>query len=147
MQVLVDADACPKNVLKIIRQLQAEYRFRLITVASFNHLFDNPDHITVGNESQATDIEIINRIQAGDLLVTHDYGLAALALGKKALVIGINGRIYSDATIDFLLEERNLKSRLRRSGLKTKGPAARTETDDRRFRDNFLKLLSGTNEF
>lgn len=141
MKVLIDADACPKNILQIIQQLQPRYGYELITISSFNHRINSDNHITVGNESQATDIAIINRISPGDVLVTQDFGLAAMAMGKQAAVIGTNGRIYSEDTIDFLLEERNLKSRLRRGGLRTKGPAARSKEDDERFRDNFLLLL------
>ena len=142
MDVLIDADACPRNVLQIVQRLQSKYEYGLVTVSSFNHVIGATNHITVGNESQAADIALINRVRSGDILVTQDYGLAAMALGKKAAAISPHGRIYSEETIDFLLEERNLKSRLRRGGVKTKGPTARSAEDDRRFEKNFEKLLS-----
>jgi len=141
MKVLIDADACPRNVIRIIRRLRGKFDFELLTIASVNHQFDQCGHITVDAASQATDIALLNRIAAGDLLVTQDYGLAAAALGKKAAVIGPDGRIFEDTTISFLLEERNLKSRLRRGGRRLKGPAPRTGADDQRFEENFSSLL------
>jgi uncharacterized protein YaiI (UPF0178 family) len=87
----------------------------------------------VGNAPQETDIKIINMTHEGDVVVTQDWGLAAMVLGKGAICLSPTGREFRSERIEFLLEEREVKSKFRRSGGKTKGPKKRTVEDDRRF--------------
>ena len=88
------------------------------------------------------DIALINLCQRGDIVVTQDYGVAALALGKGAKAIHQSGRWYTDENIDGLLMERHMaKVARRKSKNHLKGPAKRTEEDDRRFEENFRRLL------
>ena len=141
MKVIVDADACPRAVLKIIKRLRSEYAYRLITVASFNHNITGPEHIVVGDECQAADMAIINRTVEDDIVVTADWGLASLALGKSAKAISPSGVIYTNKKIDLMLEERHLKEKIRQSGGRTKGPSARKEKEDEKFLESFKKLL------
>lgn len=141
VRVIVDADACPKACLQIIRNLASDYDLEVITVASFNHFFDHANHQVAGNEAQAADIAIINQTREGDIVITQDWGLAAMVLGKRAWAIAPNGRIYENEQMDWLLEERNLLAKFRRGGGRTRGPAKRTSGDDLRFKENFLKLL------
>ena len=77
-----------------------------------------------------------------DIVVTQDYGLAAMAIGKGAKAVNQNGLIFTNANIDRLLMERHIGQKIRRSGGKTKGPAKRTKEDDTRFEMAFEKLLS-----
>lgn len=141
MTVLVDADACPRGVLETVRRLKARYGYELRTVSSFNHAHGTEGHLFVGDEAQATDLALINLAKRGDLVVTQDWGLAAMALGKGARAIAPDGRVYTEDKIAFLLEERNLKARHRRGGGRTRGPAARTSEDDRRFEEAFAGLF------
>ncbi len=141
MVVWVDADACPRAVLSYLQQAQPRWGFQLRNVSSHNHLLDVPGHITVGPESQATDLAIINRLQAGDLVVTQDWGLAALVLGKGGKALSPAGTIYQAEKMEFMLEQRNALARFRRGGGHTKGPAARTKADDQRFQTAFIRLL------
>jgi uncharacterized protein YaiI (UPF0178 family) len=141
MRVIVDADACPRACLQIVQKLALVHGYEVITVASFNHRIENTRHIVVGDEPQAADIAVANQTQAGDIVVTQDWGLAALALGKSARAISPQGRIYNAEKIDFLLEERNLLARYRKGGGRTKGPAKRSGADDRQFEANLLRLI------
>jgi len=141
IQIIVDADACPRNCLQIARKLAGQFNYELVTVASFNHRISNENHLVVGDESQATDIAVANLTQPGDIVITQDWGLAALALGKKARAISPRGRIYLAEQIDLLLEERNLLAKYRNSGGRTKGPSKHSKDDDRLFEANLLKLL------
>lgn len=79
----------------------------------------------------------------GDIVVTQDYGVAAMALGKKAYAIHQSGKWYTDENIDQMLMERHLAKKARRSSSKNhlKGPHKRTAEDDQRFAENFEKLL------
>lgn len=77
----------------------------------------------------------------GDVVVTQDWGLAAMALGKGAKCLSPTGREFHSDRIAFLLEEREVKSKLRRSGGRTKGPKKRTAEDDRRFEISLERIL------
>lgn len=140
-KVIVDADACPKTCLQVLQKHQRLNNYRLLTVASVDHRIQNSDHIMVGKGADAADLAVMNNTSAGDIVVTQDWGLAALVLGKGALALSPSGRIYSEQNMDFLLEERFLKAKHRRAGGRTRGPSARTNQDDQRFEHSFLELV------
>lgn len=142
-KVVVDADACPKGALLIMRRLQREYGFRLITVASFNHNIEGTEHITVGDGPDEADLAIVNQAAKGDIVVTQDWGLAALVLAKGGRALSPKGHEYTPTRIEFLLDERHIKAKIRRSGGRTRGPSARTTEDDERFEAAFRRLLEG----
>jgi len=133
MKILVDADACPKQVLQICTALGNKFTVPVWTVASFNHNIQSDHHVVVGNSSQEADIKLANLTRSGDVVVTQDWGLASIVLGKGASCISPTGRVYTRDTIEFLLEEREIKAKFRRGGGRTKGPAKRTFEDDKRF--------------
>jgi hypothetical protein len=141
MKIIVDADATPKNVLDICRQVAKLFPVSLVTVASFNHQIESNWHVVVGNSPQETDMQVANLTDRGDIVVTQDWGLAAIVLGKGAVALSPSGQIFRAETIGFLLEERELKARFRRSGGRTKGPRKRTAEDDRKFRKSLCRLL------
>jgi hypothetical protein len=128
-------------VLKYLIQVESEFGYRLRTVASQNHYFDQPGHITVGPEPQATDMAIINRLDKHDVVITQDWGLAALVLAKGGKAISPSGLVYRAERMPFMLEQRNLLARYRRGGGHVKGPSARTEGDDLNFQQAFQRLL------
>jgi uncharacterized protein YaiI (UPF0178 family) len=140
-KIIVDADACPRACLQIAQRLAAAYGIRVITVASFNHRIENAEHIVVGNEPDAADLAVLNRTRPGDVVITQDWGLAALVLGKQARAIAPGGQIYLDSRIDRMLEERNILAKYRRGGGRTKGPSKRRPQDDNRFAANLEQLL------
>lgn len=142
MKIIVDADSAPKEVLELCLEAAGKFAAELWTVASFNHQINcGANHITVGNSPQEADLKIANITSANDVVVTQDYGLAALALAKGAAAISPWGRIYRAETIEFLLEEREVKARVRRGGGRTKGPAKRTDSDNMHFRKNLFYIL------
>lgn len=141
MKILIDADACPKNVLQIAMKLGTEYAVEVWTVASFNHNIISNHHVVVGDNDQEADLKVLNLTQAGDVIITQDWGLAAMVLGKKASCISPAGREFDNDNIDFLLEERDIKAKLRRRGGRTKGPSKRTDEEDRRFQECLLRVL------
>ncbi len=133
MKIVVDADACPKAVLQLCRQIGSNYAVPVWTVASFNHNIVSDHHVIVGSASQEADIKIINLTEPGDIVITQDWGLASMVLGRAAYCLSPVGKEYQPARIEFLLEERELKAKFRRGGGRTKGPGKRTQEDDRRF--------------
>jgi len=141
MKILVDADACPRNVLKACQEAGRHHDIEVWTVASFNHEISSEHHVVVGNASQEADIKLMNLSQAGDIVVTQDWGLAAMLLGKGAYVLSPLGKEYTEQNMDFMLEEREAKARYRRGGGRTPGPKKRSDNDDQRFAMTLNRLL------
>jgi len=142
MKILVDADACPRSVLQSCMRLGRKYDIPVWTVASFNHHIESDHPIVVGDDSQEADIKIMNLTETGDVVITGDWGLAAMMLGKGASCLSPVGREYRHEKIDFLLEEREAKAKFRRGGGRTKGPRKRKSEDDERFASCLEKILS-----
>jgi uncharacterized protein len=141
MKILVDADACPRPVLETCLRLGRKHNIPVWTVASFNHDIESAHHIVVGDDFQEADMKIMNLTEAGDVVVTGDWGLAAVVLGKGAKCLSPKGREFRPEKIEFLLEEREVKARFRRGGGKTKGPKKRIFEDDQRFRSCLERIL------
>jgi uncharacterized protein YaiI (UPF0178 family) len=143
MQIFVDADACP--VVPQVEKVANEFKIPVTLLCDTNHVLrsETSTVITVGAGKDAVDLALINRIAPGDLVVTQDYGVAALALGKRAAAIHQSGMIYTDANIDGLLAERAMAQRARRSGKKhhMKGPRKRTAADNAKFEASFRSLV------
>ena len=141
--VYVDADACP--VVRIIEDVAREMHVPVELICDTNHvLFSDYSRVRViGAGADAVDFALINLLKAGDVVVTQDYGVAALALGKKAHAIHQSGKIFSDDNIDGLLMDRHLakKARMWRGKHHLNGPKKRTEEDDIRFESAFRGLL------
>ncbi len=143
MKIYVDGDACP--VIKIIERVAEKYGVSVVILCDTNHILnsDYSEICIIGAGADAVDLALINKCSSGDIVVTQDYGVAALALGKKAYAIHQNGKIYSDDNIDGLLMDRHLakKSRLASSKSRVKGPKKRTKGDDIKFEKAFNELI------
>lgn len=135
MKIWIDADACPKGALEAARRAAQQYSLCLQTVSSYRHEFADPAHITVDASPEATDMAIIAKMSPGDIVVTQDYGLAALVLARAGYPLSPKGLIYSAENIDSLLAQRAAAIRTRRGKSKhhVRGPAPRTHEDDIHF--------------
>ncbi|MBZ4653900.1 MAG: hypothetical protein JG781_1239 [Peptococcaceae bacterium] len=141
-RIIVDADASPKKVREITCEIAQKYGWEVVTVASFHHQMEGGhQHIIAGDEAQAADLVILNLLKKGNIVVTQDWGLAALVLGKGGDALSPHGYIFREERMEFLLEERHLKAKYRRMGGRTRGPAARTKADDEKFRKALEKLV------
>ena len=141
MKILVDADACP--VKEIIERIAARYELPVMMLIDTSHELtsDYSEIVTVSKAPDAVDFALINRTGKGDIVVTQDYGVAAMALGKGANAIHPGGRVYTDSNIDVLLMERDIAKKCRRAGERVGGHAKkRTNADDDRFADAFTLL-------
>jgi len=141
MKILVDADSCPKSVLQICMRLAKKYNVRVWTIASFDHDIESDHHVVVGDDLQEADIKIMNLTDEGDVVVTGDWGLAAIVVGKGARSLSPMGSEFIPQKIDFLLEEREIKAKYRRGGGRTRGPKKRTLEDDHRFEFCLERIL------
>jgi len=97
----------------------------------------------IGAGADAVDFALINLARRGDLVVTQDYGVAAMALGRGCFCIHQSGMVYTDENIDRLLMERHMakKARMAHGKHHLRGPAKRTPEDDDRFRKAFNALI------
>ena len=147
MKIFVDADACP--VVDIVEDIATKYNIPVTLLCDTNHVLtsDYSEVIVVGAGADAVDYKLISICHRGDIVVTQDYGVAAMALGKGAYAIHQSGKWYTDENIDQMLMERHLNKKARRasSGNHIKGPRKRTEEDDQRFAESFEKLLRKAN--
>ena len=142
MIIYIDADACP--VTRIAENIACRHSIPVTLLCDTNHVLTSDYSVikVIGAGADAVDIALINLCQRGDIVITQDYGVAALALGKGARAIHQNGRWYTDDNIDSLLMERYLAKKARRSSKHhLKGPAKRTEEDDRRFAESFERMI------
>ena len=146
--IYIDADACP--VTHIAEEIARRHGIPVTILCDTNHVMYS-DYSTVkliGAGADAVDLALINLCKAGDIVITQDYGVAALALGKGALAVHQSGKCFTDDYIGGLLMDRHLAKKARRSGKHhLKGPAKRTEEDDRRFAESFERLIAELETF
>ena len=154
MRILVDADACP--VVSIVEKTAKKYEIPVVLLCDTNHVLYSDysevitvgagadEVITVGAGADAVDFKLVSLCQKGDIVVTQDYGVAAMILGKGAYGIHQSGKWYTNENIDQMLMERHLAKKARNAKKKhhLKGPAKRTEEDDQRFEVSLEKLIS-----
>ena len=135
MQILVDADACP--VKQIIVKLAKQRNIPVIMLIDTSHeLNDGYSRIiTVDKDADSVDYALMGLLKREDIVVTQDFGLAAMVIGKGAKALNQNGLIFTDKNMDRLLMERHIGQKVRRGGGRTKGPAKRTKEDDVRFEE------------
>lgn len=148
MKIFVDADACP--VVDIVEDIATKYNIPVTLLCDTNHVLtsDYSEVIVVGAGADAVDYKLISICHRGDIVVTQDYGVAAMALGKGAFAIHQSGKWYTNENIDQMLMERHLNKKARRASSRNhmKGPRKRTDEDDQRFAESFEKLLRKVKE-
>ena len=143
MHIFIDADACP--VVGIVEKTAKKYNLPVTLLCDTNHILysDYSGVIVVGAGADAVDYKLISICHKGDIVVSQDYGVAAMALGKGAYAIHQSGKWYTNDNIDQMLMERHLNKKARRGSHKNhlKGPGKRTEEDDVRFAQSFERLI------
>lgn len=141
MKVLVDADACP--VKNIIIELCSTKKIPVILFVDTSHILSSSECqvITVDKGRDSVDIALMNKTLKNDIVVTQDYGVAAMALGRGAHAINEKGWIYTNENIDMLLFQRHMGQKARRAGKRGSVTKKRTIEDDIKFKNNFLKLI------
>ena len=142
MQILVDADACPVKqiIIRMAKQRNIPVTMLIDTSHELNDGYSKV--VTVDKQADSVDYALMALLTRKDIVVTQDFGLAAMVIGKGAKAVNQNGLIFTDENMDRLLMERHVGQKIRRGGGRTKGPAKRTKEDDARFEAAFEKLLS-----
>jgi uncharacterized protein YaiI (UPF0178 family) len=141
MKVLIDADACP--VTGIAVNLCKRFSVPCVLLCDTAHTIykDGAETLVFDKGSDSVDFALVNRTAPGDIVITQDYGLASMCLGKRVRVLHQDGWEYTEYNISGLMEQRHAAKKHRLAGGRTKGPAKRTRQQDEAFAAAFEKLL------
>lgn len=142
MQIFIDADGCP--VVDLTIKVAKVYSVKCTILCDTSHEFhkDGIETVTVEKGADSVDFKIVNLVKAGDVVVTQDYGLAAMCLARNAVPVSQNGLIFNDKNIEQLLFTRYVSKKIRNAGGRLKGPSKRTPEQDKSFEAALTKLIS-----
>ena len=142
MKLLIDADGCP--VVDICIRLAKKYAVECFILCDTSHVFEREGAttITVSKGADSVDFALVNRIEQGDVVVTQDYGLAAMCLAKGAIALSQDGMVYNSDNIDALLLARYTAKKIRNAGGRLRGPAKRTPAQNTAFEERLRGILS-----
>jgi hypothetical protein len=145
MKIIIDADASP--VKDEVIQLAQQYKIPVTLVSSIAHYSfeDYPEFVEsvyVEKGADCADFKIVQLAEAGDIVITQDYGLASLLLPKGCIVAHHKGYLYTKENIERLLQSRHVSAQMRKSGHRTKGPKPFTTVDRQKFLQFLDELLS-----
>ena len=140
IHLLIDADACP--VTDIALRVSSTYSIKPILFCDTSHVMEREgaQTITVEKGPDSVDFALLNTLTKNDIVITQDYGLAAMVLAKGGFVLDQNGRQFTNENIDQLLFTRHLGQQIRRAGGRTKGPKKRTKENNLAFETKFRQI-------
>ena len=143
MQVLIDADACP--VVDIAVKLCAKQGILCLLLCDTSHACyrQGAQTLIFDKGADSVDFALVNRACPGDIVITQDYGLASMCLGRNARVLHQDGWEYTLDNISGLMEQRHANKKHRLAGGRTKGPSKRTRQQDEAFAKAFQQMLQG----
>ena len=141
MKLYVDADGCP--VVGQVIEAGKRHGLEVVLLCDTAHQLEREGAttITVSKGADSVDFRLVNLVEPGDIVVTQDYGLAAMCLARKALVLNQNGMEYTAKNIDSLLLARHTARKIRSAGGRLRGPAKRTREQNQAFVEGMERLL------
>lgn len=141
MKIFIDADGCP--VVDIAVKISKRYGLECTIICDTAHSIqrEGAETIIVDKGADSADFRLVNLVSAGDIAITQDYGLAAMCLSKRAVVLNQDGKRYTEENISGLLEFRAVSAKIRRSGGRTKGMSKRTAQQDKNFEKALTELI------
>lgn len=142
MRIIVDGDGCPG--ISYIEKVAKEENIDLLVYSTIDHNInlDYGEVKRVDAGFQSVDMYVINDTKEGDIVISQDFGVAALALGKKAYAISPKGMIFSNDNIERLLFERHLSQKARKAGLRGKNASKRKKEDDINLYNTIKKVIN-----
>lgn len=144
MKVLVDADGCPVVDITIRLCVQAQIPCLLLCDTAHTIHKDGAQTLVFDKGADSVDFALVNRITPGDIVITQDYGLAAMSLAKNAKVLHQDGWMYTEHNIQALLFQRHASRQYRACGGRVKGPSKRKASQDQIFQSTLMSLLQHT---
>ena len=144
MKIWVDADACPVVIKEIL--YRAADRTQTTTTFVANHYLRLPKspyiqllHVEAGFD--VADNEIVQRVEAGDVVITGDIPLASDVIDQGCSALNPRGELYSQDNIKARLTMRDFMDTLGASGIDTGSTPGITQADRQQFANNLNKLL------
>ena len=124
IKVYIDGDGCPvvRNTIKICKQ----YAIKCVIICDNTHSinFEDAQTIIVDKGADSADFAIVNILDNPCIVVTQDYGLAAMCMAKGASVIN-----------------QNEAKKLRQSGRVKGNISKRTQMQDKAFEEKLVELI------
>ena len=143
MKVLIDADACPVVDIAVTLCRKQGVSCLLLCDTAHTCYRDGAETLIFDKGADSVDFALVNRVCPGDIVITQDYGLASMCLGRKARILHQDGWEYTFDNISGLMEQRHAAKKHRLAGGRTKGPGKRTKAQDVAFEAAFQQLLQG----
>ena len=127
MKIRIDGDACPNK--EEIYSLACQYHREMVVYCDYAHQLNDVNYTLVQCDvgKDSVDMAILDDVEAGDLVITQDYGLASLLLMKNVRVLHVSGQEITKENIELLLMSRYLGAKQRKMNKHIKGPHARTK--------------------
>lgn len=143
-RLLIDADGCPvvDEAVATAQSFHVECLILCDTAHHFNKA--GAQTLVFSQGADSVDFALANLVQAGDIVVTQDYGLAAMCLARSARALNQDGVEYTSDNIDSLLLARHTARKIRSGGGRLKGPKKRTPEQDEKFKSALTAMLAGT---
>lgn len=140
-RVLIDADGCP--VVDETVALTKRFGVECLILCDTSHVFekDGAHTLTFSIGADSVDFALVNLVNPGDIVVTQDYGLAAMCLARNARTLNQDGMEYTSHNIDGLLFSRHTARRIRYGGGRLRGSKKRTPEQDAAFVATLTSLL------
>ncbi len=145
MRILIDADGCP--VVDIACEIARDTSTQCIIICDTSHFFSKQGArtITVSKGADSVDFALVNMLKQGDIVITQDYGLAAMCLAREAIPISQDGMVYNNDNIDALLLARHNVKKIRNAGGRLKGVPKRTQSQNEMFRQKLKNIIENSN--
>lgn len=145
MKILVDADACPKEIKSILYRAADRTETKLLLVANQFLSIPKSKYIEFKKVSPGFDVAdstIVKLAEIGDLVITADIPLAAEVIEKGANALHPRGEHYSADTIKQKVTMRDFMDTMRSSGLHSGGPSKFSDRDKQNFANQLDRYLS-----
>lgn len=144
MKILIDGDGCP--VIDLTINIAKKFDIDVIIMCDTSHIFNKEGAKTMvfSKAADSVDFALINLVKKDDIVITQDYGLAAMAINKAYYVINQNGLIYTNDNIDRLLYNRHISKKIRKSGGRVKGPKKRSNEDNINFENTLIGICKNS---
>lgn len=143
MRILIDGDGCPKAIRLTCLSIGEELNIPTLVYTTYAHV-GNPivaNCIILDSHWQSVDIRLANDTKIGDIVVTQDFGLAAMILAKGGYPIGVRGEIFTSDNIDSFLFERHQNQKMRKAGILKGGPNKFNKNHLDQFVQNLTKIV------
>jgi uncharacterized protein YaiI (UPF0178 family) len=134
VEILIDADACP--VKDETYKVALRYQIPVTLVSnSFLRVPAHPliKHVTVSDSFDAADDHVVELAHAKSVVVTADILLAERALQTGAIVLGPNGKPFTENSIGGAIATRAIMADLRAGGDQVGGAAPFSKADRSRY--------------